>query len=134
MKFLIKLLFVSGLLLTATATFMSVATSARAEHALEVLTICTEQIQGASQCMGGQRCYCRYDQGGLITNRKAGWQWVCDGIDTSCVRSHHEPAAANPYRGNYPNAVHIDRSTETITIDNNSTSTNTNSNTATTNP
>lgn len=88
---------------------------------------CSPTQQGAERCINGRLCSCAYHYGGTMSRVPAGWQWSCSTISTRCLSTETDPATLNPYQGQYPTHIEIDRSNQTTTIHNDNSSTNSNS-------
>jgi hypothetical protein len=59
---------------------------------------CVSQREGMLACFAGKACECRYDPGGSLSGRPAGFRWDCGALRPSCgvVPASPEPAAAPP--------------------------------------
>lgn len=87
---------------------------------------CTPSIAGALTCLQNTVCECTFHRGGRLSGQPSGWRWDCDLLRPRCGNlGAGVPATINPYTGDWPNSVVIDRSTESTVIDNTNTNTNT---------
>ncbi len=73
---------------------------------------CTTEVAGALSCQANVACECKYFHASAAHGTPAGYRWDCGIRRPKC---EVVPADVGGYRGPYPDAVAIDRSTEIFT-------------------
>jgi len=84
-------------------------------QAAEALT-CAREALGKVSCFTPKLCKCIYDRGGAITGTPAGYRWDCGNLRPNCGEDTNLPATMNEFKGPYPLAIGIDRSSQNVKI------------------
>lgn len=77
---------------------------------------CTGVSVGQVSCFAPKLCECIYDRGGTITGTPAGYHWDCGNLRPNCGEDTSNPATSNEFKGPYPLAIGIDRSSQDVEI------------------
>lgn len=46
--------------------------------------VCNAFVEGASACLANKQCVCRFDPGGSMVARPAGYRWNCGALRPAC--------------------------------------------------
>lgn len=91
--------------LTLVLTFLAPASSTAWAQSPQ----CDAAAFGTVACFVDRMCSCIFDRGGAMTGRPAGYRWDCGVLRPSCGADTALPATINPYQGQLPAALSLDR-------------------------
>lgn len=75
--------------------------------------LCAVETVGQVACIAGRLCDCRLGRGSPATGLPDGFRWDCGILRPPC--GDPRPATIDPYPGLLPDALSIERNTNTIT-------------------
>ncbi len=91
--------------LTLTLTLLAASSSVARAQA----PACDAAAFGSVACFVNRMCACIFDRGGAMTGRPAGYRWDCGVLRPSCGADTALPATLDPYQGQLPSALSLDR-------------------------
>lgn len=62
--------------------------------AAQEIPSCTPARAGATACLSGKLCECRFERGGSITGTRDGYRWDCGVLRPACGEALPPPGAA----------------------------------------